>query len=257
MKIFSLDECIARAMDCENIEILPFLPYILQDFFEIGSSAESILEIVKTNTSDYNNLKILDLGCGKGAVSIKLAESINSNCLGIDAIPEFIEFANKTASDKNLKNCKFICGDLRIEINHFGKYDVIILASIGPVFGNYYETMKILKNNLSQDGVIVLDDGYMADENIFHHESVSTKSQLITEIDRAEMKILNEYIENEINNSIEYEKQLKDIVNRCRELKKAYPEKSKLFEVYLYTQKQEYVNLENHIICSTMVVSRK
>jgi hypothetical protein len=138
-----------------------------------------------------------------------------------------------------------------------GKYDVIILASIGPVFGNYYETMKILENNLGQYGVIVLDDGYIADENTFHHESVNTKSELLTEIDQAGMKILHEYIGNEISNSTEYDKQLKDIANRCRELAKAYPEKKKLFEDYIYTQKQEYMNLENHIICSTMVISRK
>lgn len=244
-------------MDCENTEILPFLPYILQDFFEIGSSAESILKIVKSNTSNNKNLNILDLGCGKGAVSIKLAESINCNCLGIDAIAQFIEFADKAASDKNLENCTFICGDMRNEINNLGKHDVIILASIGPVFGNYYETLKILENILDQSGVIVLDDGYITDEKSFNHESVSTKSQLISEIDRAGMKILHEYVGNDISNSNEYDKQLKDITNRCRELSIAHPDKNKLFEDYIQNQKQEYMNLENEIICSTMVIRRK
>lgn len=50
----TLEETIAQAMDCQDKSILPFLPYILQDFWEIGSSANSILKIVKAHTNYYH-----------------------------------------------------------------------------------------------------------------------------------------------------------------------------------------------------------
>lgn len=253
----NLDESIAQAMDCENPELVSYLPYILQDFYEIGSSANSILEIVNNNISDYHNLQILDLGCGKGAVSIKLSESLNCSCLGIDAINEFIEYANKMVQKRNLTKCKFITGDIRKKISSLGKYDVIVLGSIGPILGNYYETMEQLKNILNQKGIVILDDGYIDDCNDFSHELVSRKKQLIKEIEKAGMKIVNEYLGEEISNSNEYDQQLKDIIKRCHELKDKYPEKKELFQEYIRKQKEEYNNLDKEIVCSTMVITRK
>ena len=98
----SIEESIAQAMDCENTSIVSFLPYILQDFWEIGSSAESILSIVKENTKNCFDLNILDLGCGKEAVSIKLAIELKCTCLGIDAIQDFIDIANHKAKQNDI-----------------------------------------------------------------------------------------------------------------------------------------------------------
>jgi len=39
----TLEESIATAMDAQDTAIVPFLPYILQDFWEIGTPAEASL----------------------------------------------------------------------------------------------------------------------------------------------------------------------------------------------------------------------
>ena len=70
----TIEESIAFAMDCRNKEIVKFLPYILQDFYEIGSSPEQILKMVRENINTDKQLNILDLGCGKVAVLIKIAK---------------------------------------------------------------------------------------------------------------------------------------------------------------------------------------
>lgn len=174
----TLEESIAMAMDCNATELVPFLPYILQDFFEMGSSATTIVNIIKEQKRD-NKVKILDLGCGKGAVIIKIAEDVESECLGIDGVKEFIEFGKSIVEQKQLANCRFECGDLRNIINQLGKYDFIILGSIGPVLGNYYETMIKLKPHLESTGFIILDDGYISDENDFKHALAGTKNEII------------------------------------------------------------------------------
>ena len=124
----TLAESIARAMDCDDTGLVAFLPYILQDFFEIGSSAESILEIVRENTTNHRELKVLDLGCGKGAVLLKIAETLGCRCRGIDGIPEFVTEAARRAKEKGLKHCSFTAGDLREEIKYLEKQDVAILG---------------------------------------------------------------------------------------------------------------------------------
>jgi SAM-dependent methyltransferase len=253
----TLDESVALAMDGESTEIVPFLPYILQDFYELGSSAESILEIVRTNTTHHGDLKILDLGCGKGAVSHKLSESLGCSCLGIDAVPEFIEDARAIARKARKGNCFFLCADIRKEVTRIGIFDVIILGAIGPVFGNYYETMEVLKNNLGEKGIIVLDDGYVAEESGFHHESVGTRAQLINELEKAGMRILREYMDEADSHGEEYGKQFSDIARRCHELELLHPGKKGIFEAYIARQKEEYANLEHDILCSTMVIGRK
>ena len=57
----TLDESIARAMDCDELELVHYLPYILQDFIEMGSSAEDIFEAWIINPAIRGIEKILNL----------------------------------------------------------------------------------------------------------------------------------------------------------------------------------------------------
>jgi SAM-dependent methyltransferase len=252
----SLEESIALSMDCENTQIVQYLPYILQDFFEIGSSRDSILKIIQENIG-RNHVKVLDLGCGKGAVIIGVAERIDSDCLGIDGVADFIEYARKISNEIGLRNCKFICGDIRKEIDTLNKYDIIILASIGPVFGNYYDTMMKLIPMLEEDGIILLDDGYLKEGNSLDHELIGTKKNLVSQIEKSGLKLIREYTGDQISDRREYQKQFLDIKKRCHELKEMYPDKKKLFDKYVTRQKIEYENLANSIVCSTMVLKRR
>jgi len=254
----TVEETIAESMDCTNISLLPFLSYILQDFHEIGSSAEMIVNIIKDNFTKHSNISVIDLGCGKGAVSLKIAEELKCKCLGIDAVNEFVKIANSLAKERNLQDkCLFITADMRQEIKNVQQYDVIILGSIGPVFGDYYETMEILKKHLTQSGVIILDDGYIEDERTFEHKFTIKRSVLFKQIDNANMKVKKEYFDIDNDKSNEYEIELNNLIKRCLELGKKYPEKKKLFAEYMAKQKEEYLNLENQINCSTMVICHK
>lgn len=253
----SLDESIARAMDCDTPELVPFLPYILQDFHEIGSSAQSITEIIEEKAAGKGQLKILDLGCGKGAVLLSIAEKLDCKCLGIDGVTEFVRYAAGKAKEKNLENCVFRAGDIREEIKFPEKYDAIILGSIGPVLGDYYETMEKLKNLLAPGGFIILDDGYIEDESSYNHDAVVKKSTLLSQLDRAGMEIVKEYRWDEKDYHEEYGAEYNNIKKRCIELAGKYPEKRKLFEDYVKKQEMEYEVLETKIVCAAMVIAEK
>ena len=256
MKTKTIEESVLIAMDGSDKEILPYLPYILQDFWEIGSDPEVMINLIKKHLGNSSNLQILDLGCGKGAVSINIAKQLHCECYGIDAIPEFISFSASKAEECNVGNsCKFEVGDIREKIKSLGLYDVIILGAIGQVFGNYFETLTILNNNLKAGGIILIDDGYLEDESSFRHEQVFSKNEMLKQISDAQMQLIDEVVVSEDDSvTTKYDAEYYNLIKRCNELSEKYPDRAEIFINYSNRQKNEYDNLKNEITCSTMVI---
>jgi cyclopropane fatty-acyl-phospholipid synthase-like methyltransferase len=246
-------------MDTNDKEIFPYLPYILQDFWEIGSSPADMIALIEKHSTNYSALKILDLGCGKGAVSIKIAEKLHCECWGIDGVKEFIEYADKKAVEYNVETlCRFEQADIREKINELPQFDVIILGAIGQVFGNYYETLTKLKKCLKKGGLILIDDAYIEDSSEFSHSALLKKSELLGQVNEANMEIIDELFPND-NATIEeqHEQEFNFIKQRCDELIEKYPEKKSLFENYVQKQDEEYDTLETKVVGLTMAIKAK
>ncbi|MDX9701605.1 MAG: class I SAM-dependent methyltransferase [Candidatus Auribacterota bacterium] len=253
----SLEEIVVEVMDGSDAGLYPFLPYIMQDLWGLGTSPETIVSIIKKHTANYSNLRILDLGCGKGAVSITLAKEFNCRCLGIDAIADFIAFANDKAEKYGVsKLCKFEIGDIREKVKKLQNFDVVILGSIGPILGNYFTTLTTLAQIITNNGIIVIDDGYIEDASSFQHPLIEKKSAVLEQINKADMRLIDEVItgKNEITRMDD--QMFAFIKERCLELTAKYPEKQKMFLDYITKQEEESDVLENKIICSAMVISK-
>lgn len=254
----SLHECIASSMDCKHVEILPYLPYILQDFEEIGTISETIIQLIKKHKEDYSQLKVLDLGCGKGAVSIKISVELNCSCLGIDGMEEFIvEAKNKAIQNKIDHICSFEVNDIRERIATLEKFDVIILGSVGPVFGNYHDTLFQLSKCLKENGILIIDDGYYDEAATSSTLILEGRSNIINYGKKLGILLIDEFmlLGNEELNS-KYDNEYETIVIRCKELIEKYPSKTNLFIDYYQKQKEEYENLKNNFIGSTMVFKK-
>ncbi len=208
---------------------------------------------------NYSTLKVLDLGCGKGAVSIKIAVALKCHCLGLDAMSDFIEEAKRKAAEYHVDTlCIFETDDIRQRVSSLKGYDVIILGAIGPVFGNYYHTLTQIAECLKADGVVIIDDSYIEDASPYSHPLILRRQELLDQIDTAGMQLVDEVIANDAEDTTEgYEKEWADIVNRCHELMRQYPDKSALFEGYINKQREEYDVLENKVIGTTMVIRKK
>ena len=72
------------------------------------------------------NARVLDLGCGNGALSYDLAKKAKS-VLAIDISPVNINFANKLYSRENIT---FIEADILNCSSYRNKFDVVILSNI-------------------------------------------------------------------------------------------------------------------------------
>lgn len=253
------EETIAAAMDITEKELLPFLPYILQDFWEIGADPDTIISLIEKHFNSFKTLNVLDLGCGKGPVSVKIAKKLGCKCYGIDAIPDFIDYAILKAKEYNVSGlCKFEVGDIRDKVKSLKDFDIIVLGAIGQVFGDYYVTLATLDNCLGENGIIIIDDGYIEDESSFSHPQMVSRQKLQDQINRAEMVIIDEVIAREDDKVIDnYDIEYNYLVKRCQELIVKHPEKADLFSNYINIQKEEYDNLKFRVIGATMVLKRK
>lgn len=254
----SVEESVVIAMDGSDRELFPFLPYILQDIWEIGTDPDAMTKLISKHFTKCDTLNVLDLGCGKGAVSIKAAHKLSCKCHGIDAIPEFITGANQKAKEYKVEHlCKFEVGDMREKVKDLPVYNIIILGSIGPVFEDYYTTLTTLSKCLNKSGIFIIDDGYIDDQSNYKHPLMFKQQEILKQVDLAGMQLIEDNIikKDEIKDSDDFI--FDNLKKRCLELIKKYPENRKLFNNYIKKQEEENKILESKVICTTMVIKRK
>jgi SAM-dependent methyltransferase len=254
----TLEESIIWAMDGTDQQLIPFLPYILQDSWEIGSDPNIMIDLIRKHTRDHANLKVLDLGCSKGAVSVRIAHEFQCKCFGVDAIKEFIDEAERKAQEYNVDRlCRFEVGDIREKVKSLRGFDITILGSIGPVFGDYSQTLGSLKECVRDNGIIIIDDGYIANANDYAHPLVQKQDFVYRQIADSGMQLIDEVVFDKTyikgSNDAIYE----SLKKRCLELIEQFPKKAALFTDYIKRQEEENAVLEEKIVCAVMVMMKR
>ena len=91
-------QSVADSLEVDK-KLLPYMPYLLQDLWALGSAVDEILDLFSTLPLSPGAAKVLDLGCGKGAVSIQIASKFGFDVVGVDAMPEFLKDAHRKSSE--------------------------------------------------------------------------------------------------------------------------------------------------------------
>ncbi len=235
-------------MDTEE-HLLPYMPYLLQDMWALGSAVDCIrLATIKCKLSE--NSRILDLGCGKGAVSVQLALEFGCQVTGIDAFEPFLLEAEKKSKAFGVADlCEFLSEDI-IEYTSISRsYDLVILASLGGVLGSFRETIKKLRSQVKAGGFIIIDDGYLRtkkriDRKGYEHYNSYEKTVLdLTSLtDRIVEEIDTTQTSQQINDDY-----LEMIDKRSKELVAKHPPLKSSLDAYISLQAEECKVLENEI----------
>ncbi|SHF84015.1 Methyltransferase domain-containing protein [Mariniphaga anaerophila] len=254
----TIEESVVLAMDGDDEKLFPYLPYILQDIWEIGADPGVIIDLISSRFRNCADLNVLDLGCGKGAVSVRVAKELGCRCLGIDAVEAFIAVAQQKSQEYQVRHlCTFEAGDIRKRVNSLSGFDVVVLGAIGPVFGNYYETLTTLFGCLNRKGIFIIDDGYIGDESEFCHPQMFKRKEMLEQIHLAGMEIVEQRIFPRKELVEEDECIFKRLKKRCLELSEKHPDKQQLFFDYIRKQEVENDILENKIVVATMVIKAR
>lgn len=250
----SSEEKMARSLTAETVELIPYLPYLLQDFWELGSSPQDMAELISRFGDLSSESNVLDLACGKGAVSIKLAKEFGCKVKGIDLMADFIQEArHKAVEHKVSKRCTFHSADITALKLSEETADLVVFGAVGDVLGEPPVMLSTLKKALKPGGYLLIDDGYTMSEEIDYF----SRKDWLSFIEEADMTLLAE-------KAIEKEQlirlckeQIGYITKRADELKNTHPEKSELFDSYIRSQRKECQELGEEILGVTFLLKLK
>jgi SAM-dependent methyltransferase len=189
---------ISEALEIEPL-LLPHIPELLADLDELGSDAEDIADLIGAlNLS--NDARVVDLGCGKGAVAIKIASTHGLRVLGIDLYEPFIPICNAAAREAGVNAlCEFQHGNVVALAGQIEHADVAVYAALGNVLGPPDETMRIIRQYVKHGGFVIISDCFLRHggstafsglEGYYHHDE--TLKRLTRWSDRIEFEILED-----------------------------------------------------------------
>lgn len=242
-----------------DINLLPYMPWLLQDLWELGSSVELILESIKElDLAPHSH--VLDLGCGKGAVSIKIAAQFGFDVVGIDAMEEFLQVARIKSEEWYVTDrCQFIKQDMRDYVKTPHNFDIVILASIGGIFGTWKDTIATLRTQVKSGGYIIIDDGYLKSKKSLRRKGYShycNYNNSVAALTQFGDVIFAEKDTSELSSSINNQ-YIKDIKIRGQEFIQKYPHLEKKLKEYIQNQYEECDVLEKEINGVLWVIQKR
>ena len=159
-----LEKSVADSLEMTT-GMLPFVPQLLEGMWALGCSPELAVEMLRPLGLHPAETRVLDLGCGKGAMAVTLAKEFGFSALGIDACDVFLDEARDKAEEQGVSRlCRFEQGDLRKYVGQDRDFGVVIFASLGGLLGNYAECVGALRRTISAGGYILIDDGFLSGE---------------------------------------------------------------------------------------------
>jgi len=246
-------DMLAYSLEIEEA-LLPLLPELLEDFWALGANVETIVAAV----ADLNlppTSRVVDLGCGKGAVSISLARRLNFQVLGIDLFEPFVDEARERAIQEGVDHlCEFQHGNIVSLANKIEPSDVAVFAALGDTLGKRSETMRILRHYVRPGGYIIIDDGYQrrADAPVIPgFEGAAMRDVALAGWTGEGDVLVAEHI---VTGAEEGQAEL--IAHRAESVANVHPQLADRIRKFAREQAEEYEYLEQEFVSATWVFRR-
>jgi len=152
-------EMVAHALEMDEA-LLPFAAELLADFTELGGDAGPIVELLR-GAGLPEDARVLDLGCGKGAIAMEIASELGFRVHGVELFAPFVEEARRVAAGAGLEGVTF--EEQSITRLRPDDADAVVLAALGDVLGRPDETVRAIRRLVRPGGVLVISDGYLRD----------------------------------------------------------------------------------------------
>lgn len=157
----SEQDMVAYALQVD-VQLLPYLPELLADPEELGSDAQLVTQVI-ADLDLAADAEVIDLGCGKGAVAVEIADELGFKVLGIDLFEPFIESAHEQAVKMGVSSlCEFRVGNVLTKAATVGPRDVAVFAALGDVLGRLDETVKVIREYVKPGGFMIISDLFLA-----------------------------------------------------------------------------------------------
>jgi len=172
------DQYLARVFGVHP-DLVPHIPVLLGDLWSLGVPSDLVVSLLRPLKLPPLRTRVLDLGCGKGAVGIELARELGYRITGIDIFPFFIEEARIRARERGVEDlCSFIQGDIRRRRKGIGFFDAALLISVGETLGGLEKSVERLREMVGPSGKMVIAEGILrksAGPGTFHGRYLSRR----------------------------------------------------------------------------------
>ena len=253
----SFDELVAWSLDAEPA-LLPYLPRLFEDLEELGAYTDEVLQILG-NAQLPSRARVLDLGCGKGAVAVALAQEIGCTVHGVDGLAAFVAHAEARADEFGVgEQCVFAEADVRDAVLYSRGYDLVCLLALGDVLGSAAETVATLRECVKPQGYILIDDAYLregvpAPEDLIQcHGHAQTVAMLSSSGD----ELVAELVIDGPDSREKYEAMTDAIARRAEELVAENPADAELLRSYVERQKEEVEILSGPVVGALWLLRR-
>lgn len=243
---------LAVSLDAEE-EIIPFIPVLLQDLWSLGFSPDLALTILKRNFPATPR-RVLDLGCGKGALLIHVAEQLGWNCRGIDIFPAFIAEANRIAQDRRLTNLvQFEVQDMVDEVEMNRHYDLIVFGFDSESVGPLTEALSRIRKCLTTQGHLLLDTIWAQPGR--SQGEIATEADTLSAAKNAGLYLVDREILDRSLVEAQNASNTELIRRRALELAEKFPAHAAAFHAYVQKQEEESRMLSEDVQCACLLFS--
>lgn len=243
------EQSIADSLEVDR-QLLPYIPFLLQDLWALGSSVDYIIGVASSLSLSPAQAKLLDLGCGKGAVSIRIASQCGLKVVGVDRMTAFLEDAQKKAIEYHVSRlCEFINQDIMEFVSVEHGFDLVVLASLGGIFGSFKNTIAQLRTQVRPGGYILIDDGYLREDGSLKrkgYEHYKNHEDTIKELTAFGDLLLQEINTTNVSLKINDE-YMSSIEKRGKELVIQRPELEDSINAYIQLQAEECDVIHNQM----------
>jgi cyclopropane fatty-acyl-phospholipid synthase-like methyltransferase len=155
-----------QVSDLKNImsieeEMIPLL-HVFKPKNRILNPWQKQLPIIFKKMRLEKGMKIIDLPCGQGGVSVPLAKRYGAEVMGYDIVPAYVRYAQEYAKEKEVSDlCKFRVADIREAVKRRNICDVLLWIGPPHVWGRSHPTISRLRNVVKNRGRIVIADAYL------------------------------------------------------------------------------------------------
>jgi ubiquinone/menaquinone biosynthesis C-methylase UbiE len=242
-----------NSLDLTNDELENYIPDLFNGLWELGSMPEYVVELIRRNNIGKDK-NVIDLGCGKGAVLVTLAQQFEIKGLGFDIVSKFIDEANEYANTLNVKKkVTFNKADITEIIHSVENQDIVIYGYDSEVLGDLEDTIEKLKKCIKNDGKIILEFMVSKTNTI---DGV-TETEMIDIIEKSNCQILDKIDWDLETLKLTNLKNTEIIQENVMNLIFQYPEKQEMFNEYVKNQIIECSEIENDFTCTTLLLANK
>jgi cyclopropane fatty-acyl-phospholipid synthase-like methyltransferase len=222
---------------------------------ELGGDAEAITSVLD-NLNLTKSTTVVDLGCGKGAVAVEVAEGLNLKVFGIDLFEPFIESCKELAERRGVSElCHFIHGDILKLAGKIEPCDVAIFAALGDVLGPLDQTVSVIRQYTNPGGYMVISDGFIKDggsSDFAGFEQYAEHADMIARVTSCGDTLVREIIEADVCYTGEDEM----IAARAKAIAARRPDIAAEVLTFAETQAAEYDFMDENFISAIWVLKR-